>query len=261
MKDLKLDSVTFAYRKQEPCIRDITFTLEHGKCLGIIGPNGAGKTTLLKIIAGLYKAQKGTVKIRTGASIGMLFQDPDDQIIMPTVKEDIAFGPENLSVTGEDLERAVEQAARQAGVTALLDRQPHHLSFGEKKKVALAGVLAMEPDILLLDEPTANLDPKSRRELIDIIKRDGRTKVIATHDLELVSELAHRVLVMNKKKMALGTTRKILTDLDLLKRANLEPIPITRLFVKLTETGIKDIDRTSIPITTEEAYELLKKIC
>jgi cobalt/nickel transport system ATP-binding protein len=201
--------------------------------VALVGPNGAGKSTLLNLMAGLLPPSRGVVEVmgapltkkQVGPArrhVGLLFQDPDDQLFMPTVQEDVAFGPMNLGLGEEEVRARVDGALRSTSMEGYRERAPHRLSIGEKKRVALAGLLAMSPDILLLDEPTANLDPQGRRELINVLKGRGETLVLATHDLAIAFELATRVIVLNRKVIFDGDFARLLNAPEVLKQARLE---------------------------------------
>lgn len=205
-----------------------------GSSLAIIGPNGAGKSTLLLCIAGLLW---GTGEIFIGGrkltknsaralrrSIALVFQDPDDQLFMPVLEEDVAFGPVNLGLDPDEVRRRVDRALRQVNLLDKMNRPPHHLSFGEKRRAALATALAMEAELLLLDEPTANLDPATRHELIQYLSALSNTKVIATHDLDLARQLSSRcVLLSAGRQAARDPTDEILDNLSLLQAHRLVP--------------------------------------
>ena len=234
---------------------------EDCKCTAILGPNGAGKSTLLKIMAGLLEPTAGTVEIAgtkltkknasdLRKSIGILFQDPDDQLFMPRVWDDVAFGPMNQGMAGPELEKRVNDALKIAGIEGLADRVPHHLSYGEKKRVAIAGILAMKPKILLLDEPTANLDPRGRKELMGLLGKLGCTIIIATHDMEAAAAMADSIIILDRKVLARGSEREILCNEELLKKAGLEMPAVARVFSELKKKGRYSGE---IPMTVEEA--------
>lgn len=205
-----------------------------GERVAILGPNGAGKTTLALHLNGILAPQRGSIDVHgvpvnpstlkaIRKRVGLVFQDPDDQLFMPTVRDDVAFGPANLGASGIDLEGTVEAALDAVGMQAHGDRPPHHLSFGQKKKVCIATVLAMEPDVLVLDEPTSNLDPAGRRELIEILSRLKMTMLMVTHDLPFALEACPRSVVMNEGRIvADDRTSSILRDEELLRANRLE---------------------------------------
>jgi cobalt/nickel transport system ATP-binding protein len=188
-------------------------------------------------------------------NVGLLFQDPDDQIFMPTVREDVAFGPINLSIPKQEVERRVEEAMKLTAIEDYRDRAPHHLSLGEKKRVAMAGLLAMSPNILLLDEPTSNLDPQSRRELVNILEGRKETMVIATHDMSAAFHLAHRVVVLKNTVLYDGDIPGLLRDPEILQEARLELPSFSRLMQSwASETG-KSFEP---PLTVNAALGVLR---
>jgi cobalt/nickel transport system ATP-binding protein len=229
------EGVSFAYPDGTAALDGVTFTIHHGESVGLVGANGAGKSTLLLHLAGVLFPSSGTVRVgdwpvtpRTLAqvrrSLGMIFQDPDDQLFMPTVGEDVAFGPTNLGFPPEEVEARVASALARVGAEALRDRPPYRLSGGEKRAASIATVLAMSPDILVLDEPTGNLDPASRRRVIDLLRAFEHTRIVASHDLDLVYDVCGRTLVLASGRVAAdGPTREILEDRALLARCGLEP--------------------------------------
>jgi cobalt/nickel transport system ATP-binding protein len=190
--------------------------------------------------------------------VGIVFQDPDDQLFMPTLFDDLAFGPINIGLNEEEVRRRVERALLMLGLSGYEGRCPHHLSYGEKKKAALAAVMSMEPRILVLDEPTANLDPRSRAELIGIIKelneREGITIIVATHDVNAIPALADRVYVLNRTIIAEGTAQKIFSDFELLRANNLGVPEVFKLFEVLRCFGY---NCEELPLSIDEAIEHL----
>ena len=209
---LEVKNLYFRYRDGKEALRGITFSVQEGECLGVIGPNGAGKSTILLHLNGLLP-EKFTdppsvfvtgepVAAETIFSIhkkvGLLFQDPDDQLFCPTVYEDVAFGPRQYGLSEAEVCALVEESLHRVGLAGFEKRSAHHLSGGEKQRVCLAGVLACRPEILVLDEPTSDLDPRGKRELKSLLKTLTATKVIASHDLELVLELCSRTIVLDE---------------------------------------------------------------
>jgi cobalt/nickel transport system ATP-binding protein len=230
---LEVRGVRFAYPDGHVALRGVDFTVEEGERVALLGPNGAGKTTLVLHLNGIL-AGEGEVSV-TGLPVtkpnlqeirrrvGIVFQDPDDQLFMPTVHDDVAFGPANFGVKGAELEQRVHDALAAVGMEAFAKRAPHHLSFGQRRRVAVATVLAMRPDILVLDEPSSNLDPMARRELAEIIEALGVTTLIVTHDLPYALQLCPRALVMNEGRIvADGATASILSDSELMQANRLE---------------------------------------
>jgi len=232
-----------------------------------VGPNGAGKSTLLHLMAGLAYPTKGKVvvdgielskktAVEVRRKVGFLFQDPDDQIFMPTVWEDVAFGPINMGMEEGEVRDRVASAMNLAGIAEFGDRVPHRLSIGEKKRVAIAGLLAMAPPTLLLDEPTANLDPQGRRDLVNILRSLPQGYLLATHDLDVAFELTQRVIVLKKKVIFDGDFRELVQNKEVLREANLELPSFARLMMMYREgTG----GGFSPPLTVEEAYQELMR--
>jgi energy-coupling factor transporter ATP-binding protein EcfA2 len=234
---VELRNLTYAYPTGGDALRGLTLSIPPGECVALVGPNGAGKSTLLQHLNGLLPDPLSKspavfiagqpVTAQTLADVrrrvGLLFQDPDDQLFCPTVFEDVAFGPRQLGVSGPALERAVAAALASVGLVGFERRSPHHLSGGEKRRVCLAGVLVCEPDILVLDEPTSGLDPRSKRELVALLKAQRATRLVATHDLELVCELCTRVIVIDGGQVvADGKPGQVLSDEPLMLQHGLE---------------------------------------
>lgn len=230
----------YHYPDGTPALRGLSFRIEHGEAVGIVGANGAGKSTLLLHLNGLRFPSAGEVRVgdmpvtrqtrpQIFRSVGYVFQDPDDQLFMPTVFDDVAFGPMNLGLPSQEVEQRVRAALATVGAGHLAARAPYRLSGGEKRAVAIAGVIAMSPDVLVFDEPSDNLDPFARRKLIELLRAFTHTRVIATHDLDLVAQLCSRVLVMKDGKLeADGAPATIFADAELLARCRLEPPPVPR---------------------------------
>lgn len=224
----------FTYPDGTRALAGVSFRITHGGSVALIGGNGAGKSTLLLHLNGYLHTQKGEVIIGDTVltketvnivrrAVGMVFQDPDDQLFMPTVAEDVAFGPLNAGLPPEQVERRVDAALARVGMEHLRGRPPYRLSAGEKRSVAIATVLATAPDILVMDEPSSNLDPRGRRRLIDLLLSFEHTKIIATHDLALVLDVCRHVLVMDAGRIvAEGPTRDILADEALMLKHGLE---------------------------------------
>lgn len=215
-------------------VRGISFRIHHGESVAVVGANGAGKSTLLLHLNGYLTPQCGSVRIGDfpltkdtvqdiRKTVGMIFQDPDDQLFMPTVYDDVAFGPLNLGLPPAEVEQRVQDALVRTDVAHLRERPPYKLSGGEKRAVAIATVLAMTPDILVMDEPSSNLDPKARRTLIELLTGFHHTKIIATHDLDMVLDLCERTIVIRDGQiMADGPTLDIFHDDKLLAASHLE---------------------------------------
>ena len=230
----------FAYPDGTEALKGVSFHAERGEAVALVGANGAGKSTLLLHLNGYLPATRGEVLIgdtlltrETAAAarraVGMVFQNPDDQLFMPTVAEDVAFGPLNAGLPPEEIERRAASALERVGMTHVRERPPYRLSAGEKRAVAIATVLAMDPDILVMDEPSSHLDPRARRRLIQLLRSFDHTRIVATHDLELVVEVCSRVIVLDSGRVvADGTTRGILNDEALMLAHGLERPHILR---------------------------------
>jgi cobalt/nickel transport system ATP-binding protein len=266
LKSLELADVGFIYDDGTVALKGLSFSIDKGEKVAVVGPNGAGKSTLLHLIAGFRMPFSGQVRIggrqleESNADdlrkkVGLLFQDPDDQIFMPTVEEDVAFGPRNLGL--DDIEGRVTRGMRSSGIEAIAKRKTHRLSYGMKKRVAIAGILAMDPSILLLDEPTSGLDPRSRAELIDLLKETDRTMLIATHDLEAAAEIVDKAAVLNVEMLMEGSMRDLVLARELMHEAGLELPPISKLF-KVMETMGYPVD--DLPISLDQAVEQLTRV-
>jgi len=215
-------------------LNGVSFRITHGESVALVGENGAGKSTLLLHMNGYLIATQG--KMRVGdflvskatlntvrRSVGMVFQNSDDQLFMPSVFEDVAFGPMNFGLEKEELERKVMEALETVGAAHLKNRPPYRLSQGEKRAVAIASVLAMSPDILVMDEPTSSLDPQSRRRLIELLKTFQHTKIIATHDLDMAMDLCERTIMLHQGRVtADGPTVELMQNKELLHGSRLE---------------------------------------
>ena len=231
---IELRGVRHDYPDGHTALRGVDLAVRRGERLAVLGPNGSGKTTLVLHLNGVLLPTAGTVCIagRSTADgalaeirrqVGIVFQDPDDQLFMPTVRQDVAFGPANLGLRGEELDERVRHALDAVDMAAAAGRAPHHLSFGQRRRVALATVLAMRPDVLVFDEPSANLDPFARRELADVVEALGITMVVVTHDLLYAAELCERSVVLDAGAVvADGPTLELLADAELLAAHRLE---------------------------------------
>lgn len=229
---VRIDDLRYRYPDGTDALKGVSLTVRRGESIGILGPNGAGKSTLALHLNGILTGQ-GRVEImgfevnkknirRVRSIVGLVFQDPDDQLFSPTVRDDVAFGPLNERLPPEQVERAVSRALTWVGMEGSEKRSPHHMSFGEKKRVALATVLSMDPDILVLDEPVANLDPRGRREFIELVKSLSVTRLVITHDLDMARQICEKVAVMDSGEIvAEGQTSHVLGNEALLQRHGL----------------------------------------
>lgn len=234
---LVIKDLAFAYPDGNQALFGVNLTIQKGERVALLGPNGAGKTTLVMHMNGIHPAQHGEVWVagkridtenkealkEIRARVGVVFQDPDDQLFMPTVREDVGFGPYNLGQRGEQLEETVTKALKRVGMLEFIDRAPHHLSFGQRRRIAVAGVLAMEPEILVLDEPSSNLDPASRRELAEILRSLDVTLLMVTHDLPYALELCSRAVILSNGKIVEDRAiKELLNDEQTLSNYRLE---------------------------------------
>jgi len=210
-KSLEISDLAYAYPDGNQALYGVNLSINQGERVALLGPNGAGKTTLVLHLNGIIPTMQGQVRVagelvdsKSAESIksirhkvGIVFQDPDDQLFMPTVGQDVAFGPYNAGLRGLELEKAVKEALELVGMSEFIDRPPHHLSFGQRRRVAVATVLAMKPEILVMDEPSSNLDPAARRELAEIITSLDVTLLMVTHDLPFAYELCQRAVILS----------------------------------------------------------------
>ncbi len=264
---ISIKNLTYRYPDGTLALDNVSLDVFGGELIALLGPNGAGKSTLLLHLNGVLKGS-GLVSIFGGniqdkkrgeiiREVGIVFQDPDDQLFMTTVFDDVAFGPMNMGLSKQEIGERVEDALGNVGLRGYEDRYPHNLSFGEKKKVSLATITSMEPEIIVLDEPTSNMDPKSRADILRIIKElksRGKTIIIATHDINAVPEIADRIYILDRRIIAEGSPREIFMNVDLLKKANLDVPGITRLFEILTCFGYNCED---LPLSLDEAVSHL----
>ncbi len=237
MPSLDVRGLAYAYPDGHQALFGMDLTVQRGERVALLGPNGAGKTTFVLHLNGILHGGTGTIRVagldvrpddrdalrEIRRRVGIVFQDPDDQLFMPTVRDDVAFGPANVGLRGTELDDRVIEALEAVGMADVADRPPHHLSFGQRRRVAVATVLAMRPEILVLDEPTSNLDPASRRELADVLRSLEVTLLLVTHDLPYALELCERSVVLSGGSIvADGPTAGVLSDEELLRRNRLE---------------------------------------
>lgn len=272
---IEIEDVCFSYEEEgEPAVKHVSLSVPKGAFYAVLGQNGSGKSTLAKLMNGLYKPTSGKVtvygmdtadeektwEIRQRA--GMVFQNPDNQLVATVVKDDVAFGLENIGVPHEDMPGRIEQALRDVGMQEFADRSPHHLSGGQKQRVAIAGVLAMRSDIIIFDEATAMLDPKGRQEVFSVVQRlnktMGLTVVWITHFMEEAA-LADRVFVMHDGETVLeGTPAEVFAESEKLKECKLRQPPMAELAGMLREKGI-EIGRDVL--TAEDMVREVKRLC
>jgi cobalt/nickel transport system ATP-binding protein len=268
---VSVKDVKFSYPAGVAALHGISLEVKQGERVAILGPNGSGKSTLILLIAGLLTPKSGEITVfgqkttskdfqKFRSRIGIVFQDPDDQLFTPSVIEDIEYGPKNLKLPEEDIRARSAHVLDKMGIEHLRDRPPHRLSFGEKKKVSLATALVLKPELLILDEPTANLDLVSRRGLIETLNelsRAGTTIIVSTHDAEAIPELADRIVVISRgEKLCEGKTSEVLQDKKMLEASGLEPPTIVDLFGELKAQGYID----EVPLTAAKGKEALLKL-
>ena len=252
---LEFDDVWYSYPSRPPSLRGISFAIERGKKVAVVGPNGAGKTTLLLMCNGTLVPERGCVRVdgeevvydrsalrRVRTAVGLVFQNSDAQVFAPSVYADVAFGPANLHLSEEEVHRRVSDALFAVGLSGYERRPPHHLSGGERKRVAIAGILAMRPEILVADEPTASLDPATAVEIMDLLDElheDGTTILLSTHDVELAYRWADEVILLGGGELLhQGTPAAVFTDRDLMRGARLTPPVLLDLFMELSRRGL-----------------------
>ena len=267
---LEVQNIKYSYNNDYQALKGVSLKIEKGDMVALLGKNGAGKSTLFLHLNGIYQPDEGKVFIdgeelkydkksllKFRQKVGIVFQNPDDQIFAPTVEEDVAFGPLNLGLSMEEVQDRVEDALERVGMTGYEKTAPHHLSGGQKKRVAIAGILAMKPEIMVLDEPTAGLDPNGVTNLVKLLKElnaEGITIVISTHEVNLVPDYANKAFVMvDGNLIAEGTPREIFSQPDILEQANLEIPIVTELFQQIEAEGL-DIGG-EYPLTIEEAKQ------
>ncbi|ASA77083.1 energy-coupling factor ABC transporter ATP-binding protein [Thermococcus sp. 5-4] len=255
---IELMDLHFSYSGRE-VLRGINLTIERGELFGFLGPNGAGKSTLMLHLNGILRPQRGRVLVdgldlrkkprEVRRKVGIVFQDPNDQLFSPTVFEDVAFGPYNLGLRGEELRERVLWALEKVGMLEYAGRETKELSFGEKKRIAIATVLAMEPEVIAFDEPFANLDFKGKRimrELIMGLKGEGKTVILASHEADYLAMCDRIALMDGGKIVTVGTPEEILGNPELLRRHNLDVPPLVELFLSLN---------MGVPRSLEDARE------
>ena len=240
---IEIRNLTFAYEKDNPVLKDISFTAEDGECIGLIGANGAGKSTLMKVMLGLLDGSGSVIVDGTPVTqdtlaeirrkLGFVLQNSDNQMFMPTVHDDMMFGLLNYGIRREEAEKKVSQVLDTLHISYLKDRYNHRISGGEKRMAAIATVLAMEPSVLLMDEPTSALDPKNRRMIINTIRSLKQTRIITSHDLDMILDTCSRVILIDEGRIIKdGTAEEILKDRELLEAHSME-LPLS--FSRLTE--------------------------
>ena len=273
---LETKDLSFTYPDGTHALKNINIQIKKGEKIAIMGPNGAGKSTLFSHFNGLTEPTSGHVEIegekiiykreellKVRQKVGIVFQDPNDQLFAPTVKEDVAFGPMNLGLEYDEVEKRIKESLEMVGMSGFEDKTPHHLSGGQQKRVAIAGIIAMRPDIMILDEPTAGLDPEGVDKVLNILdelNNEGISIVISSHDIEMVNEFADKIFVLyNGEIIASGDKHQIFSDKELLKKAHLKAPVTTEILYKLKEEGLDvNPEKLSINETVEEILKAKK---
>jgi len=268
-----VQNLSFRYPDKTLALQNVSFTIKSGECVGLIGPNGAGKSTLFQVLMGFLEPTQGIIQIlnqdlnkktrkQIRKKVGLVFQDPNDQLFSPTLWEDIAFGPFNLGYNREEIDRRVEETLKSLGLGNLKSKAPHYLSFGEKKKAALATILSMDPEIIFLDEPFSNLDPESYADILQIVqayRKKGLTIIVATHDVDVLPDLVDNCILLDKGEMiAERNVRDMLTDYVLLSRHKMRMPLLGLLFHNLKQRNV--IQDPKLPLTLEQAESLVEKL-
>ena len=270
---LSIKNLSYTYPDGTHALKNVNMEILKGQKVAIMGPNGAGKSTLFSHFNGLTEPKSGYLEIdgkkmeydkktllEIRQKVGIVFQDPNDQLFAPTVKEDVAFGPMNLGLSYEEVEKRVDEALTLVGMEKFKDKTPHHLSGGQQKRVAIAGIIAMKPEIMILDEPTAGLDPQGVDKVLDILNnlnKEGMTIVISSHDIEMVNGFAEKIFVLNEGEiLASGDKNEIFSNKELLKEAHLKAPITTEILYRLKEKGFY-VDTTKININ-EVVDEIIK---
>lgn len=274
---LEARNITFSYDDGTEALNNVNLKVDKGDIVALLGKNGAGKSTLFLHFNGILRPDNGEIiidgeklkydkksLIKFRQKVGLVFQNPDDQIFAPSVEEDVAFGPLNLKLPMEEVQKRVHEALERVGMVGFEKKAPHHLSGGQKKRVAIAGILAMKPEIMVFDEPTAGLDPKGASKIINLLKElneQGITIIISTHDVDLVPQYANKVYVLHEGEIiGEGTAKDIFSNKELIDKANLD-LPVIANFFKKIESESDDISfNGDYPLTIEEGYETFLKL-
>lgn len=270
---LKTDNLNYIYHDGVHAIKDINIKIKEGEKVAIMGPNGAGKSTLFLHFNSLKEPDRGNIEVdgekmvynkkellEIRQKVGIVFQNPNDQLFAPSVEEDVAFGPMNLGLPIEEVEKRTAEALELVEMSDSKDKPPHHLSGGQQKKVAIAGIIAMRPEIMILDEPTAGLDPQGVDQILEILNKlneEGMTIVISSHDVEMINDFADHIFVLKEGKIiGDGTPDEIFSNHELLEKANLKPPKTAELLKILKENGLDvDINKIKVKDCCEEILQ------
>ena len=274
---LEAKNISYSYDNDTQALKNINLKINQGEMVAILGKNGAGKSTLFLHFNGIYEPDSGEILIdgeklkynkkallKCRQKVGIVFQNPDNQIFAPSVEEDVAFGPLNLKLPMDEVQRRVEDALKRVGMEGFEKKAPHHLSGGQKKRVAIAGILAMKPEIMILDEPTAGLDPKGAIKIMNLLSQlnsEGITIVISTHDVDLVSQYVNKIFVMaDGEIIGDGTPKEIFSNEELIKKANLKLPIISELFKLLNDEDEICIKNDDYPLTISDARDKILEL-
>jgi len=273
----RLENLSHRYSDGTLALDDVSLSFAEGERIALLGTNGSGKTTLLHHLNGILQPTSGKVYfedkplkynskslLNLRKRVGFIFQDPNDQLFAPTVKQDVAFGPLNLGQPAEQVKKAVDEALRTVGMAEYAEKPPHFLSLGQKKRVALAGVLAMQPEVLIMDEPTSNLDPRATSEILHLLLRLNKeskiTLLLATHDVDMVPLFANKLYILNKGKLVSeGSPAEMFSDAEMIRSVNLRSPRITHLFEVLKKEDKLPLDR-QLPLTIGDARKEILKL-
>lgn len=274
---LETKNLSFTYPDRTEALKNVNIQIKKGEKIAIMGPNGAGKSTLFSHFNGLSEPTSGHVEIdgekivftreellKVRQKVGIVFQDPNDQLFAPTVKEDVAFGPMNLGLDYDEVNARIKEALEMVGMSGFEDKTPHHLSGGQQKRVAIAGIIAMRPEIMILDEPTAGLDPEGVDKVLNILNKlneEGMSIIISSHDIEMVNHFADKIFVLyGGEIIAKGDKHQIFSDKELLKKAHLKAPITTEILYKLKKNGL-DVDTHKITVDelVNEILDITKK--
>ena len=274
---LETKNLSFTYPDGTEALKNVNIQIKKGEKIAIMGPNGAGKSTLFSHFNGLSEPTSGHVEIdgekivftreellKVRQKVGIVFQDPNDQLFAPTVKEDVAFGPMNLGLDYDEVNARIKEALEMVGMSGFEDKTPHHLSGSQQKRVAIAGIIAMRPEIMILDEPTAGLDPEGVDKVLNILNKlneEGMSIIISSHDIEMVNHFADKIFVLyGGEIIAKGDKHQIFSDKELLKKAHLKAPITTEILYKLKKNGL-DVDTHKITVDelVNEILDITKK--
>lgn len=267
---LETKNLSFTYPDGTQALKNVNIQIKKGEKIAIMGPNGAGKSTLFSHFNGLSEPTSGHVEIdgekiifereellKVRQKVGIVFQDPNDQLFAPTVKEDVAFGPMNLGLDYDEVKNRIAESLEMVGMSGFEEKTPHHLSGGQQKRVAIAGIIAMRPEIMILDEPTAGLDPEGVDKVLNILNNlndEGMSIVISSHDIDMVNHFADKIFVLyGGEIIAEGDKHQIFSDKDLLKKAHLKAPITTEILYRLKENGMNvDTEKITVEETVNE---------